>query len=492
MITAHTGLNLADWGFLWYGEWLTRVGEIPLRDFQSYDPGRYYFLAAVSFVFGEGVVGTREALALVQWIGITAALCLLRRAGGSWTVTSACGFVLVWWMVPEHKMFEASLSLLAVSVAFYMAAHATPRAYFLAGTYVGVAALFGRNHGLYALLAFICILIFLRFKENRLVSMERIASFTAGIVAGYSPLWIACIIVPGFFHAMVESVRVIFAHGTNLPLPIPWPWRVHYSGLSVLSALFGLTVGLCFILAYFETATAILFLLASRWKPDDRRLLLLACAFVGAFYLHHASVRATIQHFSQATPPLVLLAFVVFLKAPRYVKSSTLALGLMIATFSVLRAQPVVQRALEGNWVQRAIEGDRIWISPSDATVLDSVVRFDKTYNPQAAPILLTPIIPTLYRILRRRSPTWEIYFLIPASPAADAAAVRSLRSSGAPFAIVGDIPIDQRDTLRFRNIYPELYAYIQRTYRKVNDFTLAPPYQAYEKVRSTAATQQP
>lgn len=50
IVTTHGGLNLADWGYLWYGEWRTRLGEIPLLDFQSYDPGRFYYPAMISSI----------------------------------------------------------------------------------------------------------------------------------------------------------------------------------------------------------------------------------------------------------------------------------------------------------------------------------------------------------------------------------------------------------------------------------------------------------
>ena len=42
------GLRGGDEGYLVYGASRTRMGEVPIRDFRAYEPGRYWFVVALS------------------------------------------------------------------------------------------------------------------------------------------------------------------------------------------------------------------------------------------------------------------------------------------------------------------------------------------------------------------------------------------------------------------------------------------------------------
>ena len=70
ILQGNVGFNLADEGFLWYGTVRTALGEIPVRDFQSYDPARYYWGALwFKLLHNDGIMALRVSQTVFQFVG---------------------------------------------------------------------------------------------------------------------------------------------------------------------------------------------------------------------------------------------------------------------------------------------------------------------------------------------------------------------------------------------------------------------------------------
>lgn len=148
LLQADIGISLADEGFLWYGTIATAGGQIPFRDFNSYDPGRYLWTAGWSFVLGDGIMALRLSTTIFKMIGLGFGLLALRRVISSWRGLLLAGLFLELWMFPRFKSFEHGLAMMAVYFCVWLIENPSPRRHFIVGIFVGLAAFFGRNHGL--------------------------------------------------------------------------------------------------------------------------------------------------------------------------------------------------------------------------------------------------------------------------------------------------------------------------------------------------------
>ncbi len=151
------GLSLWDEGYLWYGVQRVLAGEVPIRDFQAYDPGRYYWSAVLMRLAGsDGIMALRTTVVILQAAALATVLGWLASTHikrGSFRYLLVCALTLVVWMVPRHKVFDIAFSIGLVCVLACWVRRPTRFNHFLAGVFVGLVAYFGRNHGVYGVLA---------------------------------------------------------------------------------------------------------------------------------------------------------------------------------------------------------------------------------------------------------------------------------------------------------------------------------------------------
>ncbi len=488
-------LNLADEGFLWYGVLRTLEGQVALRDFQSYDPGRYLWCAAWCAWLGQGVLALRAALAAFGALGLLAGLCVLRRVAPRPWALAAGALVLSLWMFPRHKLFEPSLAMLAVLLAVRLAERPSLRRHLASGVAIGLTGLVGRNHVLYGALGFglwIALLaLWLAPEDGGRGAPARLArrqgAFAAGGVVGMLPLLGMLAFVPGFGRAYLDSVLFFSReHGTNLPLPYPWPWRF---GHATLAAPERVALAAAFLLPLVVVAAAALVAFARARGGRARELVrtggvrvLLAASAIGVFYAHHASVRSDAAHLAQSLHPALLgaLALPAALGWRAPARAAAWAALLVASWLAASATNPVLAplRAFRrAPLVACQVAGERLRLAPDVARQVELLTRTVAARVPADEALFLAPGLCTLYPAWGRVSPVWGIYFLWPASEEEQRALLADLEAKDVRWALIKEAPPDGRADLLFQRTHALVWAWLERRFERVPTPELPPNY---------------
>jgi hypothetical protein len=459
---------LWDEGFLWYGVQRTLLGEVPIRDFLAYDLGRYYWSAAIMGLMSDnGIMALRLTTSILAGLGLFLALVVIARSRreNDILVMLLAAVILILWMFPPYRIFDITTSIALVGVLAYLIERPSLRLCFVSGLVLGLAAVFGRNHGLYGIIGSFGVIVCLAvFNRGRLTLLSALGWWAAGIMVGYMPMLLALAFVPGLAGAFWEDLRFLFeCHCTNLPLPVPWPWR---PPIGVRS----LTIGTLFIALPLLGVAGVIYAIYARFKDTVIPPAAAAAAFLILPYAHYAFSRADVEHLAAAVFPFLIGGLAISAASSRKVKIPVIALLLTVSLVVMLPEQLTWNGLSKGETVEIGVGRDRIKTIRASALSIALLRYYDMQYCRDGRTFLAVPFWPGAYAVLERKAPIWEIYALFPRNASFQEREIERIEDAEPGFAIVWDLALDKREELRFRNTHPLIDQYIRQNFEQIFD----------------------
>ena len=469
LVNLRDGFPQADEGYLWYGTVRAAAGDVPIRDFRGYEPGRYRWCA---WFLGDrrGIVALRVAVHAFFVIGVLAGLAALRVDGLGWPAVVLAAVVVAIWAYPAHKLFEPALGLAGVLAATALIADPGPATAVAAGLIAGLSAWLGVNYALYLGAALLGVSLLAAIRAPDVDGAELVAAFAVGGTVGAVPLALSFARSPGLWKRFVERrVHAVLARGTaNLPLPVPWPWRPTLPAAGVTGRAGGLALGLLFAMVPVFAVGVSTWAVVAPWDDVGRHPALAGAAIVTLAAMHHAFSRADLSHLAQCMP-VVGVGLVALGGDGARLAAVALAL-LMLSLLTVGPAHPAVRRRRRAqDYALGHVRGHQMWLSAHDHLLFNAVAQALGSHAPDRGdPILAVPTLAALLPVLDRRSAVYDTFCVYPASTAEQRAMLRSLTEEDVRVAVIHDLALDGREELRFRHTHPLVWAELERSFRRV------------------------
>lgn len=479
------GFSLWDEGFLWYGAQRVMLGEVPIRDFFSYDPGRYYWSAALMKLCGNnGIMALRWSVALFQALGLFVGLLLIARSvkKPDFLYLFLSSLILLVWMYPRHKLFDISLSILLIGALTFLINNPTSRRFFLTGLCVGLVAVFGRNHGIYGVGGSIGVMAWLSIKRVQGPGFVKgFSVWAVGVAGGFAPIVLMALVIPGFALAYWYSISYLFEiKTTNLSLPVPWPWRVPFGLTTPGNAIRGVLVGIFFVATVLWGVLSIAFVVWRKFHKKQVAPAVVASSFLTLPYAHYAYSRADISHLAQGIFPLLVGCLALFASQPAKTKWPLLFLVCSASLWVMHIFHPGWLYHVNNQWVNIEISENTLVVPPSTAKDVILLRKLAEKYAPSERSIVVTPLWPGAYALLEKRSPMWAIYSIFPRSEKLQNEENERIGNADPGFLLVIDTPVDGRDDLRFHNTHPVINHFIETEFQKSDDQPSNPNYFLY------------
>lgn len=479
LLQGRLGVNLQDEAFLWYGAIRTHAGELPLRDFRAYDPGRYFWCAGWMSLFGDGLVAVRGAGWAFAALGTTAGLLVASRTTRNVAWLAIAGAVLVAWMSPPWKLYEPALALMVAWIAVRLVESPTRGRRIAAGLAVGLAGFFGRNLGVYAGVALLAVALVSCWKQRQPLARS-LVDLAAGTLLGYAPMLLLVAFASGYREAFVDSIAFYARQGAlNAELPFPFPWRVDLASRTFLSAASVLVVGSLFLAVPLAYAAAIVRGLFVRTGDEDGARSwgswapILAVGCVGATWFHHASVRSDLPHLAQSIHPFLLLVLLL----PRAVPAAREGVAriacwsalVLVTGLGVATSQPAARRALapeEVTYTAVVVGSDELMLAPNEARLVQLLRGAVEAHVRPGEELWVSAQLLGIYPMFGLRSPTWDVY---PAWQADEPEQDRMLRElADVRWALLDVRPIGRDARMRLEQSHPRVWRWLLAEFERV------------------------
>ena len=472
-------LGYADEGLLWYGVIHTRMGQMPIRDFNSYDPLRYLWCAGWSFIFGDGIIGLRRSEWLFQAICFIFGLLALQRVLRTTRQLVFFSVLLLFWQVWGLRYFDSCYPMLAVFFAVRLSEKQSFQRCFQAGVFAGFSVLMGLNHALYALTAFFFLMVYCFSRGVLEKPFNKFLIFFAGIFVGCLPTFGMMLFIPNYWESYVgrffqgvHQVGTLSMDNRNL---IPWPWllrseKILKQGLTpCIGALRDWNLaaqGFSFVTVLVFYGFAFIGILRAKKDILYKNPLLVGSVFVGLPYLNHIFCRSDILHLGETAFPLIsgLLAFSWSIY---WIQKIMVGWILFLTLFGALPLGNLFFKITcpVGATAPYLIGKDKIWLICGQGRVLDQFKALVKENVPENETIFFAPAMPMLYCLTNKTSPTYQIYFWGLDTPQMQQRTVRELRDNKVNWAVVADVDFDNREDLRFSNRYAVVCNYLKENF---------------------------
>ena len=485
----HQGFSLMDEGFLWYGAQRVMAGEIPIRDFMAYDIGRYYWSAAIMSMLGDnGIVALRISTAAFQALALFIGVAMLARnqTHNNLLYWLLALLTLMVWMAEQFRIFDIAIPIMLVSALSYLIEKPSCRRYFILGLIVGLAATFGRNHGIYGLVGSMCALLYLTPKHhsgpNRLTAIR---SWVYGVTVGYLPVLVFIVFVPGFAQAFWESIILLFEAGTtNLPLPIPWPWTAPFGKAPFFHSAHYLLVGIFFIALVAFGILGIGWLIKNMRLNNSSHPIFVASIFLALPYAHYAFSRADITHLAPGIPPFLIGIIALLANQSAKIKWPFATILFCSSLWVMLPLYPSWSCHYIDHCKETLVANDKLYIKSETANNLDAINKLAEIFSTDGGTFLVVPFWPGAYAATGQKSPAWESYMLLPRSKAFQLAEIERIKAAKPDFVLINNSALDNREELRFSNSRSVINQYIRNNFTPVSGYATNPVFQLYKSRR--------